>query len=393
MAETARIFVSHSHMDDAFTERLTGDLRGAGADVWVDNSDLVYDDFIKKINEGLTGRQWLVLVLTPSALASSWVHSEVNAALAMVHKGRMRGVIPILARSCGDTEIPPMWDALHRYDATSNYTEALAGLLRAMGLSAATTAPPAPSARHQQPHPTPVPIVERAMSAPAPSGRTLVVASRGNERFRTIMSAVNAADPGDRILIRPGSYQENVEIEKPLQLVGDGNRDQIVVEPKSGDPVKCVAGPTHIANMVIRVTGGGSARNAIYCRHSPELTIENCELTSSAGITLALGMTCSVTLRNNWIHHGSAYGVYIYDHATALLEENVIEANASVGVQIADDARATLRRNRIHGNKYTAISVEGSAHCLAEQNDLRGSLHGVWNIKQPDNVTRSGNLE
>jgi hypothetical protein len=38
------------------------------------------DDFIKKINEGLAGRQWLVLVMTPDALHSPWVQSEVNAA-------------------------------------------------------------------------------------------------------------------------------------------------------------------------------------------------------------------------------------------------------------------------------------------------------------------------
>lgn len=39
MAEP-RIFVSHSHRDDAFTERLVRDLRAAGADVWVDLSDI-----------------------------------------------------------------------------------------------------------------------------------------------------------------------------------------------------------------------------------------------------------------------------------------------------------------------------------------------------------------
>jgi hypothetical protein len=79
MADQVRVFVSHHHSpeEDAFTARLVADLEAAGADVWVDTAGITSDDFIKKINEGLTGRQWLVLVMTPQLLASRWVQEEV----------------------------------------------------------------------------------------------------------------------------------------------------------------------------------------------------------------------------------------------------------------------------------------------------------------------------
>src|SRR5258708_4331660 len=40
------VFVSHSHRDNAFTQRLVNDLKTAGADVWVDMTEVAYDSFV-----------------------------------------------------------------------------------------------------------------------------------------------------------------------------------------------------------------------------------------------------------------------------------------------------------------------------------------------------------
>ncbi|HEY7093838.1 MAG TPA: toll/interleukin-1 receptor domain-containing protein [Ktedonobacterales bacterium] len=110
MPEQIRVFVSHHHSleEDAFTARLVADLEAAGADVWMDDVRITSDDFIKKINEGLAGRQWLVLVMTPDSLRSPWVQAEVNAALLQVRQGRMLGVIPLVAQPCNEADIPPL---------------------------------------------------------------------------------------------------------------------------------------------------------------------------------------------------------------------------------------------------------------------------------------------
>ena len=147
MADQVRVFVSHHHSpeEDVFTARLADDLKAAGADVWVDEERITSDDFIKKINEGLTGRQWLVLVMTPDALRSPWVQAEVNAALNQWRKGRMLGVVPIVAKPCADEDIPPLLDPLQRYDATRAYEPARNRLLSALGLRVPFE-PSAPSA-------------------------------------------------------------------------------------------------------------------------------------------------------------------------------------------------------------------------------------------------------
>ncbi len=104
MAEPVRVFVSHHHSpeEDAFTARLVADLKVAGADVWVDYQDVTSGSFPQRINDGLSGRQWLVLVMTPAALGSRWVQDEVNAGLHQVNGGRMRGVIPVVMTHCDE---------------------------------------------------------------------------------------------------------------------------------------------------------------------------------------------------------------------------------------------------------------------------------------------------
>ncbi len=155
MAEPVRVFVSHHHSpdEDRFTARLVADLEAAGADVWVDTAGIASDDFVKKISEGLTGRQWLVLVMTPEAVASPWVQREVNAALNEHTAGRMLGVLPLMMQPCQEQNLPMLWRTLYRYDATRDYVTARNGILQALGLPMPTSQQP----QHAQPQRQPVP--------------------------------------------------------------------------------------------------------------------------------------------------------------------------------------------------------------------------------------------
>ncbi len=140
-----RVFVSHSHKDDAFTARFVTDLRAAGVEVWVDVADVRHGDFMTRINEALVHCEWLVLVQTPDSLRSPAVRTEVNAALNLVWQQRMRAVIPFIAAPCDPHDVPPTWSTLHHYDATlDGYQPALAKLLSALGLTTSLSSLPQP---------------------------------------------------------------------------------------------------------------------------------------------------------------------------------------------------------------------------------------------------------
>jgi formylglycine-generating enzyme required for sulfatase activity len=151
-----RVFVSHSHKDDTFTQRLVQDLGAAGADVWVDVAGVGADDFQKRINQALQSCEWFVLVLTPAAIASPWVELEVHAAFRLKVQGRIRGIIQVLAAPVSQAEIPPTWGAFAHFDATSDYPAARNRVLRELGLAI----PPQST----------VPAQSRAPLSPPPGG-------------------------------------------------------------------------------------------------------------------------------------------------------------------------------------------------------------------------------
>ena len=143
-----RLFVSHNHTDNQFTEQLVRDLQRTGAQVWVDQDGLRDGDIIQRINEALSHADWLILVQTPDAVRSQYVNMDVGAALTRVVQGLMQGVIPIIAKSCDSREVPPLWLSLKYYDATQDYQTALTQLEQALGLDKAppVSDPPASGA-------------------------------------------------------------------------------------------------------------------------------------------------------------------------------------------------------------------------------------------------------
>ena len=126
MPQQVRVFVSHHHSptEDTFTRRLVEDLKRASADVWFDENDILSGNFAKKISDGLSGRQWLILVMTSEALKSKWVQHEVEAAMGACNRGEMQGIIPIIAETCNENDVPLLWRVYHRLDATKDYTTA-----------------------------------------------------------------------------------------------------------------------------------------------------------------------------------------------------------------------------------------------------------------------------
>jgi len=95
------VFISYNHKDKPFVQRLYRDLSALGAQVWMDEVKLeIGDSLFDRIEEGLDETHFLVVVLSPDSVSSSWVREELKQALIRQLAAKDVKVLPVLVRDC-----------------------------------------------------------------------------------------------------------------------------------------------------------------------------------------------------------------------------------------------------------------------------------------------------
>jgi formylglycine-generating enzyme required for sulfatase activity len=145
MAATSvkQVFISHAtKADGEFAGRLAADLRRLGLQVWIAPESIrTGESWVKAIERGLRESSHVVIVLTPAALASKWVETETDVAIARERRGQIE-VIPLSVEAC---EVPLLLDSYHMVFFHQGYEAGLRRLARDLGLSVVSAgAAPAP---------------------------------------------------------------------------------------------------------------------------------------------------------------------------------------------------------------------------------------------------------
>lgn len=115
---TMRIFVSHSHTDETWCREFVMALRRVGADVSYDEDTLGSDSFMQVVQSAITSRPIFILLISPAALKSRWVHIEFEAAIALQMREPGRIVLPIQIAPMAETDMPPFWAIYQRLDGS-----------------------------------------------------------------------------------------------------------------------------------------------------------------------------------------------------------------------------------------------------------------------------------
>src|SRR5437588_2026479 len=119
------IFISYSHSDSDFVDRLDVDLRQQGFATWMDRQRLAGGQrWRRELQEAVERAQVLLIVLSPEAVASVNVQIEYDFAL-----DERKAVIPVYYRQC---TVPMELRAIQWIDFRTSYEQGIAGLLQAL---------------------------------------------------------------------------------------------------------------------------------------------------------------------------------------------------------------------------------------------------------------------
>jgi len=127
MADHPNVFISHSHQDNWFVERLAVDFESVGIRSWLDLWEIrVGDSLRRKVEDGIASSAWLAVVLSNASVKSEWVQNELSMGFVRELSEKRVVVLPLVIDEC---EIPLSMQDKYFADFRRNYEDGFRILL------------------------------------------------------------------------------------------------------------------------------------------------------------------------------------------------------------------------------------------------------------------------
>ena len=212
----------------------------------------------------------------------------------------------------------------------------------------------------------------------------------GRAEFTSISEALARSAAGARVLVRPGHYREELIINKPLELVGDGPREDIVVEASDGHTIVFDTNIGLLRGLTVRQSGIGRFY-AVWIKQG-RLALEDCDLAGASSACLAVSSHADPRVRRNVIHSAKQSGVFVSGNARGSYEDNDIFGNGLSRFAV-NEAEPIVRRNRIHDNQQSGIHIYSNAFGTFEENDvLSNGYAGLAVRKRAEPIVRRNRI-
>ncbi|MBA5865242.1 MAG: hypothetical protein GDA67_00935 [Nitrospira sp. CR1.3] len=222
--------------------------------------------------------------------------------------------------------------------------------------------------------------------------RTIVVALDGSGDFTSIQEAIDSAQKGDTVFLKPGRYQQDVTVhsKEQVKLVGAG-REQVTLLGRE-DVVGVLhvgkwpygAANIEISDMTINEHGGHAVglfngrgvllkrltvNGMVFSQQVQDARIEDCTIGGSETTGVQFADSQAVLIAN--FIHDNDHGVNVAGKSEVRLERNIITRSLFEAVVVNDKAKAVLVSN-------TLVKNGGGAAFLGQsQSEVTGNVVGL----------------
>jgi parallel beta-helix repeat protein len=186
--------------------------------------------------------------------------------------------------------------------------------------------------------------------------RTWTVDDNGPADFSKIQDAINAAQNGDTISVRSGTYFEHVIVNKTLTLVGEDTNNTIIDGSLSGTTVRVEVNNVRISKFTIRKGSQG-----VFVQHSNGVTISDSHITMNDFEGLRIDDSDNSVISNNLVDFNNWDGVFLSNTKNVTVRNNVASSNKISGIYSEESNDNNVEYNTLSNNTYYGIYFENAS--------------------------------
>lgn len=191
--------------------------------------------------------------------------------------------------------------------------------------------------------------------------------------YPTIQEAIDAAVPGDRVIVAEGTYEENITLKNFVDVLGAG-ADVTTIRASSGNVVSA----DNVTDRYMKldgftIDGRDSVSTGICCVDNSNFTISNNTITQNNNYGISL-YSSSPTISSNTIMQNDI-GVYYSGGSAGTITNNTIMQNDYEGIFCSAGPSLTISNNTITENG-TGVACHNSSPTISE-NAIHSNQSGI----------------
>ncbi len=207
-----------------------------------------------------------------------------------------------------------------------------------------------------------------------------IVVSKLRGDYKTLTEAVANAPEGAIIHVKEGKYYESINIDKSLEIIGDGEVDEIIIESENSECFTISSDQVIIKGLSI-ISSISSANdavsNAINALNS-HLKLENCKIHSATSSAIySSGKNSDTVIKKCSISCEHDNGLWLNDYASVRIEDCEIYACGGHGIALTNGSKATIKKSKITKNSDGGILVSHNSSLHADSTTSKNNKFGI----------------
>jgi parallel beta-helix repeat protein len=228
------------------------------------------------------------------------------------------------------------------------------------------------------------PVFGPLLTPTVKASTTWTVDDDGNADFSKIQDAIGRANDGDTILVFAGVYNEQILVNKSVNITGQGDTSTMIDGNDADSVVTLAVSGTSFSGFTIQ--NGGEGLRVL--SNGNNIT-GNFIVSNDVGVILDTGCNGNI-LSDNGIVLSSTYGVYGDRCGKNEISHNEISFNNWDGVFIYGSAPCILENNSISSNGLNGAILRYSSNNTIAGNTFLANKIGLYILSDEDPIRPSG---